>query len=364
VAKGLIEGTSLGNLRNVSSISAGLISHRSTGKSIPQRVIGVLQMSQRPSRLASLALPFALALCASCRAPESLAPARWRLGPQVGVLDLLSVYFIDESNGWAVGGIDIKGAGGVIHRTTDGGLSWRPIARTPEILTSVVFINSNTGWVAGYAGRIDRTDDGGHMWRPQRAELGAEILNSLCFINDSTGWAAGGAGLLLRTLNGGNSWEQIQTGRVEDFWTVKFSSPDKGIIVGEDGLIFSTSDGGRNWAPSPFRATAALMGLAISPNGRAVAVGLNGAVLVTDGGNQWTKVDSITNETLDAVASGGDNVFWAVGSNGTTIETADGGLTWKHVEPVCSGDLFSLAMSGPSRGIAVGQRGCTQLLRN
>ncbi|HYL98323.1 MAG TPA: hypothetical protein VEZ90_05160, partial [Blastocatellia bacterium] len=39
--------------------------------------------------------------------------ARWHIGPQVGTLDLLAVGFIDKDTGWAVGGIDPKGSGGL-----------------------------------------------------------------------------------------------------------------------------------------------------------------------------------------------------------------------------------------------------------
>jgi photosystem II stability/assembly factor-like uncharacterized protein len=297
-------------------------------------------------------------------AKKPLPPAHWQAGPDVGALDLLGVYFIDQTTGWAVGGIDPKGAGGLIYQTNDSGGSWHPIARTPEILTSVFFVNAKTGWVAGYAGRIDRTDDGGQTWRSERPERGSEILNSLFFVSERVGWVAGGSGLLLKTGNGGESWEQIPTGRVEDFWTVRFSPSQKGLIVGEDGLILATSDGGAHWEPRTSGTTVALMGLAISPKGRAVAVGEHGMILVSSDWSRWTAVASGVTETLDAVAGTGDNMFWSVGAKGTTLESTDGGSSWKQTPPVSSRDLLSIGLADSSHGVAVGQRGCTQLLRN
>jgi photosystem II stability/assembly factor-like uncharacterized protein len=290
--------------------------------------------------------------------------AHWSPGPTVGSVDLLAVCFIDQTTGWAVGGIDPRGTGGLIYQTNDSGASWHPIARTPEILTSVAFVDAKTGWVAGYAGRIDRTDDGGQTWRSQRPELGSELLNSLFFLNDRVGWAAGGSGLLLRTTNGGNSWEQIPTGRVEDFWTVRFLPPDRGLIVGEDGLIFATTDGGAHWEQQTSGTTEALMGLTISPEGRAIAVGGHGTILVSSDWSRWTRVDPGADETLDAVAFAGDNTFWSVGSKGTMVESTDGGSSWKHIPPVSSWDLLSIALADSSHGVAAGQRGCTQILRN
>lgn len=309
---------------------------------------------------AAVVFAFFLAGLAGCSRRESAA--HWQAGPAVGTLDLLGVCFIEKDTGWAVGGIDPKGSGGLIYQTNDGGKTWNAIAQTAEILTSVKFVNARTGWVAGYAGRIDRTDDGGRTWRAQRPERGSDIFNSLFFLNDHVGFAAGGSGLLLKTENGGNSWEPIPTGRVEDFWVIRFSSPDKGLIAGEDGLILATSDAGAHWQAVPSGTTVALMSLAISPKGHAVVVGQRGTVLTSSDWNHWLKVESGTDESLNAVACAGDSLFWAVGAKGTTIESADGGANWKPSPSGCSRDLLSIALADPSHGVAMGQRGCTQVL--
>ena len=292
------------------------------------------------------------------------ADSHWIAGPAVGRADLLGLCFINQTTGWAVGGIDPKGSGGLIYQTNDSGANWHPIARSPEILTSVFFVNDKIGWVAGYAGRIDRTDDGGQTWRSQRPERGSEILNSIYFMNEKVGWAAGGSGLLLKTSDGGNSWEQMPTGRVEDFWTVKFLPPSKGLIVGEDGLILATNDGGAHWEQQDSGITEALMGLAISPSGLAVAVGEHGAILTSNNWNQWSKVSWGGNETLDAAAFAGDNTCWSVGANGTTLESTDEGVSWKRAPSVSPKDLLCIALVDSSHGVAAGQRGCTQFLKH
>jgi len=68
---------------------------------------------------------------------------------------LQSVYFVDESNGWAVGNA------GTILKTTDGGISWiTNNSFTMDLLNSVYFTDLNNGIAAGWDGLILKTTDG------------------------------------------------------------------------------------------------------------------------------------------------------------------------------------------------------------
>jgi len=319
---------------------------------------------------------FLLALLAlvSCRenTPPPQGPSKeassqnnWVAGPAIGSFDLLAVDFIDSQRGWAVGDIDPAGKGGAIYATVDGGRNWRPSATTPEVLSSIKFITLTRGWVAGYAGRIERTDDGGQNWKTQRVEREGEVLNSIFLIDDRHGWAAGGVvgvgGLILRTVNGGESWEPVDTGRVENFWAVRFSSPTRGWIVGEDGIILSTDDGGQTWEPLDSGTTKALLGLSVAPSEVVVAVGEGGVILRSEGGEQWTAVESGTTEALNSVVTSG-KVFCAVGQRGVTLRSIDGGRKWSTPLSLSSRDLMAVDLTDETHGFAVGQRGVSQML--
>lgn len=279
----------------------------------------------------------------------------------MGTLDLLAVDFVDAQTGWAVGDIDPRGAGGAIHQTLDGGLNWRPIARTNEILTAVHFVSRKIGWVAGHAGRIERTDDGGLTWKPQRIEREGEVLNSIFFIDQRTGWVAGGSGLALRTTNGGETWSKVETTRVEDLWAVRFSAPDRGWIVGEDGLILSTTDAGNTWTKQPSGTSRALLGLATLAS-VVIVVGEGGTILRSEGGSEWSPVKSATPLTLNAVAVSG-KIACAVGAKGTLAESTDEGLSWRTLTAASPRDLISIDLPDPAHAVAVGQRGSLQLLQ-
>lgn len=279
----------------------------------------------------------------------------------MGTLDLLAVNFIDHQTGWTVGDIDPRGAGGAIYQTVDGGLNWRPIARTNEILTTVYFVSRKIGWVAGHAGRIEHTDDGGLTWKPQRSEREGEVLNSIFFIDQQRGWVAGGNGLVLRTTNGGETWSKVETARIEDLWAVRFSTPERGWIVGEDGLILSTADGGNTWTPQPSGTSRALLGVAALPT-VVIVVGEGGTILRSEGGAEWRTVESTTSLTLNAVAVSG-KIACAVGAKGTLAESIDEGLSWKTFAAASPRDLNSIDLPDAAHAVAVGQRGSLQLLQ-
>jgi photosystem II stability/assembly factor-like uncharacterized protein len=312
-----------------------------------------------------LLIIFSLLALASCAKESSPSSARWVAGSSIGKLDLLAVDLVDELRGWAAGDIDLEGKGGVIYATSDGGSSWQPVAATPEVLASIFFINPRRGWVAGYAGRIERTDDGGRTWKAQRAERQGEVINSIFFIDELRGWAAGGAAgagsLMLRTTDGGETWEQIETRRVETFWSIRFLG-DRGWAAGEDGIIVATTDGGRTWTKQTGGTQRVLLGLAVSSSGKMVAVGEAGTILHSADGATWDEVESPVTETLNAVAAAGD-VFWAVGAKGATLSSRDGGRGWAKSEAVSSRDLAAIDLATPARGIAVGKRGASQLLQ-
>lgn len=279
----------------------------------------------------------------------------------MGTLDLLGVDFIDAQTGWAVGDIDPRGLGGAIYQTLDGGLNWRPIAHTNEILTTVDFVSRKVGWVAGHAGRIERTDDGGLTWKPQRIEREGEVLNAIFFIDQQTGWVAGGSGLVLRTTNGGETWSKVETARIEDLWAVRFSTPDLGWIVGEDGLILSTTDGGNTWTAQPSGTSRALLGLAALPK-TVIVVGEGGTILRCEDGSEWKQVESGTASTLNAVAVSG-KIACAVGAKGMLVESTDEGLSWKTLAASSPRDLNSIDLPDPTHGVAVGQRGSLQVVQ-
>lgn len=73
------------------------------------------------------------------------------------------------------------------------------------MLLSVHFVNEKTGWAVGNTGVILSTTDAGKTWTPQESGT-TEMFNSVYFANKTTGWAVGNKGVNLSTTDAGNTW--------------------------------------------------------------------------------------------------------------------------------------------------------------
>lgn len=162
-------------------------------------------------------------------------------------IELLSVVFVDETEGW------VAGKSGIILHTTDGGTHWvRQESGVTYIIDSLAFVEAN-GWAIGleitgedeYDGFILHTNDGGIHWTQQ--ESVTTILRDITFIDDKTGWAVG-AGTILNTSDSGQNWN-VQVSVAPcclQATAVTFADKHNGWVVTSAGF-FHTTDGGENW---------------------------------------------------------------------------------------------------------------------
>jgi photosystem II stability/assembly factor-like uncharacterized protein len=96
-------------------------------------------------------------------------------------------------SGRALAGIGAVFAAIVLSLTvTASALAASPQPQTNQ-LNSVYFVNATTGWTVGGEGAIFKTVDGGANWIAQKSGTG-DPLNSVFFIDANTGWAVGGDG--------------------------------------------------------------------------------------------------------------------------------------------------------------------------
>ncbi len=108
-------------------------------------------------------------------------------------------------------------------------------------------------------------------------------------------------------------------------------------------------------------ATKTLLLDAARTDGRLVAVGEWGHVLLSDnGGGSWRQAESVpTRVTLTDVAFTDAGRGWAVGHDAVVIHTRDGGETWEvqHQAPEEEVPLLSVWLENDERGLAVGAFG-------
>jgi len=266
---------------------------------------------------------------------------------------LISIYFVDENNGYAAG------YEGTVLITTNGGEIWNSLSLGgTDFFHDIKFSDEQNGWAAfggwtpGRHGRILHTTNGGESWIASHYESGAVFL-SVHFVDDLNGWAVGTSGIIIHTTNGGLTWDyQFAPLSGEWLYEVYFSDQNNGWAVGNLGSqILKTTDGGNNWQSVFFPLFDWLTGVEFLDQNIGVAVGDNGRILKsTDGGNSWFTVLSGTSVTLRDIHFVDSNIVWAVGLGGVVLKSNDQGSTWTSIESGSTVDLYSVCFVNQDQG--------------
>jgi photosystem II stability/assembly factor-like uncharacterized protein len=273
---------------------------------------------------------------------------------------LISIFFLDELNGWAVGSI------GAIIYTTDGGENWnQQVSGTNNDLNCVCFIDATTGWICGSQGTILKTTDGGTNWTPQNS-FTVYNLFSLDFANESTGWVVGDGGTILKTTNCGTNWTQQNSPFSEIISAVDFVDSLYGWAAtfasgATETTIIKTTDGGDFWelVTVPMLIPLPVFSVDFIDRNTGWAVGyLEIIYKSTDSGSTWIEQQSWTSETLlYSVSFTDEHNGWTVGSGGLIDHTSDGGNIWETQSSGTTNTLQDVYFVNPTTGWIVGDNG-------
>ena len=229
-------------------------------------------------------------------------------------------------------------------------------------LTALHFATEKLGWAVGHEGVVLRSGDGGASWQRQldgraigallarqggaAADAGADKpLLDVWFENDKDGWAVGAFNLILRTEDGGASWTP---------WSERSDNP-KGMhlyairpaggslfIVGEQGLVLRLDRQKQRFVnlPLPYRGT--LFGVA-GDDGMVLVFGLRGnAWRSTDGGTNWTKVETGVAAGLSSALLRSDGSLLLASQAGHLLQSRDRGASFSRVEGIAAAPTFAI----------------------
>lgn len=296
---------------------------------------------------------------------------------------LESVFFLlDGVHGWAV-----SDDGLVLSTDSAGTAGWTLLTPVPLLdptapqnkakLYDVRFVDQQHGWLAGLH-LLKRTSDGGQSWidvdvrdsAGNPLDMSDVELYALAFISQGgqqIGLATAEPGLILRSTDPlGQRWRVVldiddplslqphcnSTDRLE-IWDVAFvpGTPIQAAVayavsgLGNGcGYTFSTMDGGQTWQQEPYAPGGfnqhvrafALYGVSAFADGRAIACGYGGMVLVRDPAEAvWRDVTDtrvLATQPLTSVSCDPHALTpplaWAAGEFGAIRRTRDRGMTW------------------------------------
>jgi photosystem II stability/assembly factor-like uncharacterized protein len=278
--------------------------------------------------------------------------------------ELTDVTFADPLHGWTVG------EHGTLLRTVDGGNTW-------EHCSTMVAMSAEQGQVTPDMQRMlnsIRKNTGTQDTAPRqtiRQSLDVR-LESVSFADTQFGVAVGGhfspgteisRGVVFTTKDGGANWETVSGAILPKLNQVEFETGVAGWAVGNQSYLLgtglvTTTDGGRNWFSDPNVIPGNWRSACKTSTGW-VLLNHRGDILVAQGNRLEGSVRIGTSSgRVNQILMIDDRNGWAVGDQGTFLQTRDGGHSWRsdvaEVDQVRlrSFDLQALSLQGNQIWIA------------
>ncbi|MDH3267918.1 MAG: YCF48-related protein [Ignavibacteria bacterium] len=287
-----------------------------------------------------------------------------------GEEDIYSIFNINENVGWAAGIRDSFSPwdSAVILKTTNSGKTWITKLFNYDyggIIKTLFFINENIGWAGSNEGLLSSTTDGGENWLGSSVDI--QSVSSIIFVDQNTGWLASDNSyynkekpelinnIIAKSTDGGITWDQKSSLGGSSIY---FSDTNNGWVVGENGSIRKSTDGGETWITKASGITENLNCVKFYNSSLGMCVGNVGTILLsTDSGENWvSKSVGITND-LKSVTFTNSTTAWVVGSNGEILSTADLGNNWIVHKEVTSNNLNSVFFVNENTGWVSGMKG-------
>lgn len=210
----------------------------------------------------------------------------WRVIHEEAGLYMRDVAFANGEVGWAVG------HDGAILMTRDGGKSWQRneisdyAGRDKPRLSGIATLDERRAVAVGEFGVVAATNDGGQVWKIVTEQAFPSLLDVA--LAGDYGYAVGLNGTLLTLSVGADGqWkaEPQSVGTQQHLLCVAVSATGGQAIIGGNGLLLRLGKAGFEAAavaPQVGLNYTWLGGAAIAEDGRAVAVGQGGLILVAD----------------------------------------------------------------------------------
>lgn len=221
--------------------------------------------------------------------------------------------------------------------------AWRGLGPGHGAVRRLAFAaGGRTVYAATTDGGIHRSDDGGATWRAAAAGLGAR--NDVYVITPAgddgrtlvaAPWEEG----ILRTTDGGSSWRRANDGLPTasglSWPEIRSLASDRGspeiLYAGGAFNVFRSSDGGATWSPTAL-SNQSVVNVVASP-GVVYASALGGFFRTTDSGATWARASMPSGEATSALAADPRSpwTLYAATYRGLS-KTTDGGDSWFPLE--------------------------------
>jgi len=320
-----------------------------------------------------------ISLLSACnKKDDSIIQNSWHTVYQNNDLDLFSIKFLNNNNGYVFGGLIpyTRPYWQLILTTTDGGNHWitDTCKLSARIYGGIYPLNKEN--ILGIGDHAYKSSNIGKTWTDVSPQLFSSARTFGSFAIDSITWIVTQSGLIHRTSNAGQTWQTVYSvspsGDIFENFTFPSSivgyASSGGVTLNSSpgynessGYILKTVDGGQSWAklnPEPWKSNGTTMPYInalqfITDQIGFIATYDSKLYKTLDGGSNWLLVHNNHNSNgLEHFISEKIGYY----SDGTTVYiTKDGGKTWKvdYYNDVHGSDILYWTFSETGQGYAL-----------
>lgn len=250
------------------------------------------------------------------------------------------------------------GKDGYLIRSNNAGSTWSTLlAGIRSNFREAEFKSDARGFIGGEKGSFYITTNGARTVVNRSLPVEMDI-KGMDFWNTSFGYATGSNGQIFRTGNAGSAWVSVPAQTPETITGMYLFAPSVLYVTGTNGYIARSFDSGETWDSDIVTNTNEnLDDVTYYDFQVGFAMGDNGQISWTNGGNTWENLPKLTERNLNALAKLDSNTAVIVGNKGAILKSEDKAQTWKAINTPFDTDLLDVDFWNELLGMAVGKGG-------
>jgi photosystem II stability/assembly factor-like uncharacterized protein len=189
----------------------------------------------------------------------------------------------------------------------------------------------------GWWGSMYFSRDSGQTWKLKQTGI-FEPFESVAYYSETGIAIPVSSGAVLLSDDEFQTWTRVTVDASDSLTRLRRVKHNTMLCVSRDGVVYRSSDGGRSWS-AVYRGTTPLYDVAVSRDGRAIAVGSRGTVLMSrDTGVTWTPTPGRGPDTIRLLLAAfvRDSIWMIAGDTTYLARSTDNGATWSKREPIPS----------------------------
>jgi photosystem II stability/assembly factor-like uncharacterized protein len=229
-----------------------------------------------------------------------------------------------------------------------------------------------TGSLLGYFPADTSAQESCHFsWLHPRPQ--GQSIRNIVTLDQNKWYGVTLSGDFIRTINGGREWSiteniggtNLSTGNPYSLYDLEMFDKQTGLVCGEDGLLARTTNGGVSWTnlSGDSDGTWYDMFFINAKTGFVSGEASNGIRMTTDGGENWSYINSPSADAFSIYAFD-ENIIFTTSTEGRIFSTSNGGQSWNEFSTGTNDTLLKINFYNKGLGVVCGTSNTVKITTN